>query len=1441
MSEPVALRIPRAGRRSWRRRSVRRTARIAAVSAASAVLALLAALGGWRAYSEWRLGRIELTNDGPMLTVQVLDESGEHPLGEPVEVFKKATLSLPDGDYRLRVNQEGRLGRTYRFGVHRGETIAHPLSLDEGRLLGRELDPSQFVVRDQPPEVPMPFALVTAALELTPGKADIVEFTGKTVIRRDGATGTVVWDAANPTSPHDPGRDPALWLRRIGPNRWNFAVAEPAVDLDGDGTRDVLVVATRNRAFLALSGKDGSMLWNHVAQDDGSGGPRPEGPELPGPIEPASRPGGLIGLPAIEDVDGDGTPDVIATMVFREFEAEAERRLGTPTGDRTDFLVRRMVQAISGRSGRWIWTYPIDPTYANPTIQFGDKPAVLTRGRRSSAVVVPDGMRWLALDPKTGRPKAGPIDLGFEPVRPLQYADLDGDREPDIVALGPGPGPKQQSLAAFSTATGRPLWTATVAATYQNPNDRPLPKGWPWLVDLDGDGRTEVIVPDSGPVPPRAGYRGVKMFDGPSGRTRWVRPMSPETTADDGPDHLLEAPDLDGDGVRDLIVVSHFDGRQPPASRAENRSEPARAYVDALSGRDGRLLWCWHADLAEGKTAHIWPPRWWGRGPDGWPALAIPLGGQNPDESGWPSRAEYFHPPAVHVLEASTGRERNRAVGLGRVGVCDLDGDGLIDLWGEAEGRLQAFRGEPPEAWRTLGSFAPTRRTDQPREGSGHRPAADLDGDGIADTLSDGLDYPGASWSRWKGSRTAIARSGRDGRMLWKATLDPARLWFWPEPVRSYDLAAYPPPAGDLDGDGTPDVIVKKFSNDPAAIGREPVSLPIQALSGRDGRPLWTAGPIPLGFEAHGQTWVQWFEPRTLRPGAPPDLLVLHLNPFLTPTATPTRPSSGAPVQERLAQVSGRTGRVVWDVPVVEKPSYPWARWDVPLKIADLDGDGGPDAALTVRQVVGDDQWAFELRAISLRDGKNIWSRILRYEGYRPEFPTIEIGEGGKGEPATVYAPELPTRPTANDLLVHALDGRDGTIRWTWRSGGSEGNYWARGVIKLIDLDGKGKDSICVTYGDRQSGTHIVLLDPHGKEHARRVLPPERVPTDYSPPVADVMVDLDGDGRDELLVWYDRRRAAWGRDLREIWSRPAQSWSIGPFLPSTPGRPRTLIIEPMTGLDGSTGRVLWTYKAPHWEGATLLDPGDSGRMPRVISAGLYSGRTVCRQVLPATPEGDYQRPSGSLVPAGQVPDDPRWTRPLPWTGPVRRVAAPSWVFALVGLALVNVVLPIAMLRLAARRRPWTIRLLMMLPLAAAVPLCCYLAVEPLMPVQVEPLPPYPRLLFALATLAGLPVVALAALAGWGLVRLRWKRLGALVALTALASAAIAAAWLYLDGRAMPAIEHYGRSGCYLVLVPGAYVAGLLILIEWPMRGAYRWLKHPRPIEPGIPSTSTERR
>ena len=103
---------------------------------------------------------------------------------------------------------------------------------------------------------------------------------------------------------------------------------------------------------------------------------------------------------------------------------------------------------------------------------------------------------------------------------------------------------------------------------------------------------------------------------------------------------------------------------------------------------------------------------------------------------------------------------------------------------------------------------------------------------------------------------------------------------------------------------------------------------------------------------------------------------------------------------------------------------------------------------------------------------------------------------------------------------MHALDGRDGTDRWTWRSGVGEGDRKVYGGIDAIALDHEWKDSICVTYSDLRQECRIVILDPRGQERVRRVLPPEPVPREMFPPLADFMIDLDGDGRDELIVWH---------------------------------------------------------------------------------------------------------------------------------------------------------------------------------------------------------------------------------------------------------------------------------------------------------------------------------
>ncbi len=647
-------------------------------------------------------------------------------------------------------------------------------------------------------------------------------------------------------------------------------------------------------------------------------------------------------------------------------------------------------------------------------------------------------------------------------------------------------------------------------------------------------------------------------------------------------------------------------------------------------------------------------------------------------------------------------------------------------------------------------------------------------------------------------------------------------------------------PAGDLDGDGTADVVVRRKLNDTTVGDRLGVAaLPLRVLSGRSGRLLWSAGPLPLGSGAAGISQVIGVEASVIEPNAAPDLIV-RFHSHLIQRHDVRMPSSPAimHIQDRLARLSGRTGRILWDIPLAEPSSSPPPEEPAPLRFADVDGDGSLDAALMLgrgaRHGPGPEAMVF-----SLRDGKSLGRRGL--DANAGGLQDAESGTGRRtgGEEGTVFDIEMLTAGTGRELVLQALDGRDGMVRWTWRTGESRSPYGIQGAFDLFNFDGRGKDSICLSLIDPQGNPRVLILDPRGHERAVRVLtrdvlpPPDTVPWMRYLPV--FIVDLDGDGRDELVTWYADALHAWGRDLKELWSLQAKDWPIASLLLAKdwklerllqlwPGPPRTLFVAPATSIDGTTGEVRWTYRSPPpWWGPhaiRLLDPGDATRMPMLVTP--RESATICRRALPTSPRGDYLPPTGALVPPGLARDDPRWTRPLPWTGPILRTPGPSGLLVVTGLALVNLALPIGLLPLAARRRPWTIRLLMLLPVAAAVPLSALLAVGP-----VIPLPDDTRLSFTLGTLAGLPVLSWAALAGWSLVRLRWRRLAGLIGLTVLASAAIAAAWLWADRRAMPAIEHHGRSGWYLVVVPGAYAAGMLILIAWPMRRAYRWLKRPR--------------
>ena len=441
--------------------------------------------------------------------------------------------------------------------------------------------------------------------------------------------------------------------------------------------------------------------------------------------------------------------------------------------------------------------------------------------------------------------------------------------------------------------------------------------------------------------------------------------------------------------------------------------------------------------------------------------------------------------------------------------------------------------------------------------------AADLDGDGIGDALIAGLNLSADAAGNPTGSRTAIARSGRDGRLLWKAALAPPRFWFGRTFARSYALAAFPSPAGDLDGDGVPDVLVRTHANDGAEIGRRAGD-----LAGRG--PLGTrwAAALVSGASACAIHGPRLLAGRLVR--APRDRVWLPARPGGAPpqsipqgehdtsAAIYLGPGAGA-ARARL----GRTGRILWDIPLEARFSIQQPGWPQAPHIDDLDGDGALDAALIVQRAAQNDPGESEVKVFSLRDGKPLWSRRFDYPLGGLEHPQLKLGRRKDDGRTLVFVEEKPDAGAATGLAVHALVGRDGTIIWTWRAGVGKNPSAINAGFEPFDFDGNGKDSVCLSVTDSEGEPHILILDNRGRERMHRDLSREK--TGGMSMIPGTVLDLDGDGRDEMVVWYDNRLRAWGRDLKELWSVPSAQWRIEQILPSSPGHPSTADRQPGDG------------------------------------------------------------------------------------------------------------------------------------------------------------------------------------------------------------------------------------------------------------------------------------
>jgi outer membrane protein assembly factor BamB len=1373
--EPIHARRPGLAERGsrWLRKQ-RRGVVLALATAAASVFMVAGALLGWSWYAAAQLGTLRLTTDGPALTGEVFADR-DH--GPPLQRFTVPTaepLSLPAGSYRVRLSREGLLSQTYQLQVQRGVEHQFDVALNEQELWPPlSLDGADLVqvVR---------LADRDALFVLEPGRR------GNRLRRLDGATGKDAWPGPVMLDAKDcpPGHDPNEWcslLAHMPGVDDPPALVEPAPKLAADGTGDLVWASRTSPSLLAVSGRDGRLLWWYRSPS-----------VLPGAAK-------VVGVPVA--VPQTKPPDLIATFV---------RYMPGARIDPRPWIER--VTVVNGQA-RALWRYPLaDDGFPTVGVELPGSmfPVQVVPIEGRPAVVAVLGRHLVGLDLRTGKELWPPHDLGFAPVQQPQFAYLKGNGSTCIVLNG-------ARLTAWSLPPGPHLrWEAPGSVRDWGYEIGKMRKGEIRVIDHRENGRpgaartdiaADVLVPvmaaDSKPP-----WLGLRLLQGSDGLERWharwrLGPWSKLHSSLE----FLAGPDLDGDGYREVFLA--FATIDLPQAAPGTSNSDVSMLVYALSGKDGRTLWWWQDRLPE--LGRVEPLRWGPLGRDGRPQLVVPV-----------TQGANRSPSRTYLFAAGAGKLEQILPGVADPRAADLDGDGLEDLFythshtasvgpADTEGltpplpdslprteprtvQLHAVRGLSPEAWRRLGEW---------------HVAGDLDGDGRADLVRlQGPDLMAIS-SR-DGTPLWPARRSQGGRLTTAPISSPSDL-----PIRSPTglVLAVAAPQSDLNGDGSADLFVLGgYGRAPSLSGTGYAFPALHLISGKDGRRLWEAKELPVtdSFPADSGTPVCH---DLKRPGGPKVVLAcMHGHDRLL-----------------LVSLSADDGRLLWQQHVCNLPSRTAAfgrRCWPQIALADT-GRGGLDLVLWV-------PGSPELRAYAGGDGALLWRHATLLRDLDSELPTLlpapTVGEldGVDGQAVVV----------ADRDGVTAFDAHDGSPRWSYPvRHGIRLHDGDSAMPILADLNGTGRCYVCLATRGLQP--EVIVLDGRGKERSRRRLTPG------SPIPGRALLwhhDLLGDGREELLfVAEGKLRATRGGvgAEHEVWAwQPPGSpltdscLDVVAIEPASDGRPATVVVhspspDALHGLSGADGRPVWRAPASRTGGRLLpVYSGHGQELPRLIYV-RPGHETVCRMVMAADEQGRC-RLSGSTPETYQTSvDDPRFSRPLPWVALAEFQGALEWVYGPYGpyswgrlkatvlhamwllplvLALGLFTLPVWLLRRAVRNRSWRPALLLV---GWAVLVGLAVAFAPLPPSGGRAWIVIPAVPLVLLGLAGVELLGHSFT--WAVHR-RWQRLALLLALFLLGTLLVAGIWLAVDTRHREAGEHYSWALWYVAAVPGFYAAGLLFVI-----------------------------
>jgi hypothetical protein len=376
----------------------------------------------------------------------------------------------------------------------------------------------------------------------------------------------------------------------------------------------------------------------------------------------------------------------------------------------------------------------------------------------------------------------------------------------------------------------------------------------------------------------------------------------------------------------------------------------------------------------------------------------------------------------------------------------------------------------------------------------------------------------------------------------------------------------------------------------------------VEVLSGKTGRPLWTASSLAGTQNGKPVLPCHFFflTAARLTRDDPPMVLCCYVL------------DGEEGKQFWVAALSGKDGSLRWRTPL-DQPEKANSLILEPFSpvLADVDGDGVPDLVF----------WGLKsLHVLSGRDGRILWSytSALRpaqamFADQHWRYPEPAIGDlDGDGIPEVVIADDTVDAQDHNRVVV--LNGKDGTRKWVWEGPALPQYAISQGGRQPPPRIVRRKEGPCVvaavmsgTRGERKRD--LILLDARGKEVQRRPLVETFAGINGFFPVW--VADLDGDGHDEVLfIAGGKLVATRGGVDTVLWEWPLAS----PTDVVHEIQQGTVVVAAgakVFGLDGRCGKPRWRCESPGTFAALLPVPGG---LPRVLFR--HNGTTLCRVAIP---------------------------------------------------------------------------------------------------------------------------------------------------------------------------------------------------------------------------------